>query len=162
MNVFNMSEIADLGIEKEKKRRDFYGLVAKKFSEKDMFELFSRLRDWEEEHIKKFSEIRDSIKDIKETENYEGEFNSYMQALLDDKLYSEVSPENFRANVKTPIDALSYGIGFEKDAIIFFNEIINFTVDTRKDIIKKLIEEEKQHIVYLAALKEKIKTRGGI
>jgi rubrerythrin len=156
MNVFNMSEIVDLGIEKEKKRRDFYGLVAERFSDKNMKDLFTRLRDWEEEHIKKFTGIRNSIKDIRETENYEGEFDSYMQALLDDKLYSDVSPEKFSANVKTPLDAILYGIGFEKDAIIFFNEIVNYTVDARKGIIKELIEEEKQHIVYLAALRKKI------
>ena len=156
MNIFNMSEIVDLGIEKEKKRRDFYGLVAEKFSGKNMKELFTKLRDWEEEHIKKFTEIRASVKELRETESYEGELNSYMQALLDDKLYNDVSPAKFSANVKTPLDAISYGIGFEKDAIIFFNEIMGYTVDARKDVIKKLIEEEKQHIVYLAALKEKV------
>lgn len=156
MNIFNMSEIVDLGIEKEKKRRDFYGLVAEKFSDKNMKELFAKLRDWEDAHIKKFTEIRASIKDIRETENYEGELNSYMQALLDDKLYHDVSPAKFSANVKTPMDAILYGIGFEKDAIIFFNEIMGYTVDARKDVIKKLIEEEKQHIVYLVRLKEKM------
>ncbi|MCX5693159.1 MAG: ferritin family protein [Candidatus Omnitrophica bacterium] len=156
MNIFNMSEIVDLGIEKEKKRRDFYGLVAEKFSGKNMKELFTKLRDWEEEHIKKFTEIRASVKELRETESYEGELNYYMQALLDDKLYNDVSPAKFSANVKTPLDAISYGIGFEKDAIIFFNEIMGYTVDARKDVIKKLIEEEKQHIVYLAALKEKV------
>jgi len=160
MNIFNISEIVDLGIEKEKKRRDFYGLAAEKFSDKNIKELFVKLRDWEGEHIKKFTEIRSSVKDIRETENYEGELNSYMQEILDDKLYLEVSPAKFSANVKTPLDAISYGIGFEKDAIIFFNEIMGYTVDARKDVIKKLIEEEKQHVVYLVRLKEKMSGRG--
>jgi rubrerythrin len=156
MNIFNISEIADLGIEKEKKRRDFYGLCAEKFNDKNMKELFTKLMGWEETHIRKFTEIRASIKELRETENYEGELNSYMQALLDDKLYNDVSPSKFSSNVKTPLDAISYGIAFEKDSIIFFNEIINYTVDTRKEVIKKFIEEEKQHIVYLALLKEKV------
>ena len=155
MNIFSMSEIVDMGIEKEKKRRDFYGLAAERFSDKDMKELFTKLRDWEEEHIKKFTQIRAYVNEPRETENYEGELNSYMQALLDDKLYNDVSPAKFNANVKTSLDAISYGIGFEKDAIIFFNEIVKYTIDTRKDVIGKLIEEEKQHIVYLSALREK-------
>lgn len=156
MNIFSMSEIVDLGIEKEKKRRDFYGMCAEEFDHKEMKDLFTKLRDWEETHIKKFSGIRDSIKELRETEGYEGEMNSYMQALLDDKLYNDVSPAKFSANVKTPLDAISYGIGFEKDSIIFFNEIMNYTVDARKEIVKELIKEEKQHIVYLALLKERI------
>jgi rubrerythrin len=155
MNIFSMSEIVDMGIEKEKKRRDFYGLAAERFSDKNMKELFVKLRGWEDEHIKKFTLIREHVNEPRETENYEGELNSYMQALLDDKLYNEVSPSKFSANVKTPLDAISYGIEFEKDAIIFFNEIVKYTVDTRKEVIKELIEEEKQHIVYLAALREK-------
>jgi len=155
MNIFSISEIVDMGIEKEKKRRDFYGLASEKFGGNDVKELFAKLRDWEGEHIKKFTKIREDIKEPGETESYKGEMNSYMQALLDDKLYNDVSPEKFGDNVKTPLDAISYGIGFEKDAIIFFNEIVKYTVSARKDVIKELIEEEKQHIVYLAALKEK-------
>ena len=162
MNIFNISEIVDLGIEKEKKRRDFYGLCAEKFSQKEMKELFAKLRDWEETHIKKFNEIRSFIKDPKETEAYKGELDSYMQELLDDKLYNDVSPSQFSANVKTLLDAIAYGIGFEKDAIIFFNEIVDYTVDSRKEIIRQLIGEEKQHIVYLALLREKMKNRGGV
>ncbi len=154
MNIFNISEIADLVIEKEKKRRDFYGLCAERFGDSKIKGLFVKLRDWEETHIKKFTEIRASMKDVRETEAFEGEFSSYMQALLDDKLYNDVSPAKFSANVKAPLDAVQYGIGFEKDSIIFFNEILSYTVDARKEVIKKLIEEEKQHIVYLVRLKE--------
>jgi len=159
MNIFSISEIVDLGIEKEKKRRDFYGLCAEKFNDKNIKELFIKLRDWEETHIRKFTEIRASVKELRETENYEGELNFYMQALLDDKLYSDVCPGKFGANVKAPLDAILYGIGFEKDAIIFFNEIMNYTVDARKEVIKKLIEEEKQHIVYLSLLREKLSAK---
>jgi len=159
MNIFSISEIVDLGIEKEKKRKDFYGLCAEKFNDKSVKELFIKLRDWEDEHIRKFTEIRASVKELRETENYEGELNSYMQALLDDKLYNDVSPGKFSANVKAPLDAILYGIGFEKDAIIFFNEIMDYTVDARKGIIKELIEEEKQHIVYLSLLKERLSAK---
>jgi len=160
MNIFRISEIVDLAIEKEGKRRDFYGLVADRFEDEDIKGLFIKLRDWEDAHIKKFMEIRGSIKELRETESYEGELNSYMQALLDDKLYKDVSPARFKSNVKSPLDAIFYAIGFEKDAIILFNEIVDYTADSRKEIIKKLIEEEKRHIVYLASLKEKILANG--
>jgi rubrerythrin len=54
-NVFNAAEIIDMGIEKEKKRRDFYALVAESFSDEEIKGLFTKLRDWEETHIEKFS-----------------------------------------------------------------------------------------------------------
>ena len=81
---------------------------------------------------------------------------AYMQALVDDKLYSRILPANFSKNVKTPMDAISYGIGFEKDAILFFNELVKYTADSRKEIVGKLIDEEKKHIVYLALLRQKL------
>ena len=156
MNVFSISEIVDMGIEKEKKRRDFYAMVSEYFKDKNMKELFLKLKNWEEEHIKKFSEIRDSIKEPKETETYEGEMSAYMRALVDDKLYSHVLPASFSKNIKTPMDAISYSIGFEKDAILFFNEMVRYAVDSRKEMVKKLVDEEKKHIVYLALLRQKI------
>ncbi|MDO8602407.1 MAG: ferritin family protein [Candidatus Omnitrophota bacterium] len=156
MNTFSVSEIVEMGIEKEKKRRDFYSAVAGYFKDKDVKELFSKLKNWEDEHIKKFSEIRDSIKEPKEAETYEGEMGAYMQALVDDKLYSHVNPADFSKNIKTPMDAISYGISFEKDAILFFEEMVRYTADSRKDIVRKLVDEEKRHIAYLAGLREKI------
>jgi len=154
-NVFNAAEVIDMGIEKEKKRRDFYGLVSEKFKDKEINSLFSRLRDWEDEHIKKFSQIRDEVKGSEITESYQGEFGSYIRAMVDDRLYSEASPSGFAKNVKTPLDAIRYGIGFEKDAILFFDELIQYMSAHNKDKIEKLINEEKQHIIFLNELRKR-------
>lgn len=155
-NLFNAAEIMDMGIEKEKKRRDFYGLVARKFNEKEMKDLFTKLRDWEETHIKKFTELKTGVKEIEAADSYPGELKDYVNSLMDDRLYKEVSADSFSENVKTPVDAIQYGIGFEKDAILFFREMLPFMPSVRKDAVQKLIDEEKQHVVYLAELKRKL------
>ena len=49
-----------------------------------------------------------------------------MKALVDDVLYNQVSAEEFSKNLKTPKSAIQYGIGFEKDAILFFNELLKY------------------------------------
>ena len=154
-NLFNAAEVIDTGIEKEKKRRDFYGLVAAKFKEKDMKELFSRLRDWEEEHIKKFTVIRKSVEESEATESFTGELASYMKSLVDELLYKEVSAEEFSKNVKSPLIAIRYGIGFEKDAILFFNELLKYMEPHHSEKVKELIDEEKKHIIYLTELKRR-------
>ena len=82
-NVFNIAEVIDMGIEKEKKRRDFYGRVAESFKESDMKNLFSRLRDWEDEHIRKFEGIRKTVNIDESQESYEGELADYMRSLVD-------------------------------------------------------------------------------
>lgn len=154
-NTFNIAEVIDMGIEKEKKRRDFYGRVSEYFKEDDMKKLFSRLRDWEGEHIKKFNAIRDTVKIDESQESYEGELAEYMKALVDDELYSQVSAKEFSKNVKTPRSAIQYGIGFEKDAILFFNELLKYMEPVHTEKVLTLIDEEKKHIVYLSQLRQK-------
>ncbi len=155
--IFNAREIADLGIEKEKKRRDFYDLVSRRFEDEKMKKLFSSLRDWEEEHIKKFGEIRDEISESDPVESYPGELMSYMQSLVGDMLYNQVSADLFSQNVKTEIEAIDFGISFEKDAILFFAEMYSFLNTPHKEMIQALVNEEKKHIIYLVDLRKTLK-----
>jgi len=154
-NVFNAAEVIDMGIEKEQKRRDFYAYTAEKFKEKDMKELFSRLRDWEDTHIKKFTEIRNTLDESETTESFKGEFAAYVKVTVDDILYKQVSAEWFAKNVREPLTAIHYGIGFEKDAILFFNELLKFMTPYHKEKVEELINEEKKHLLYLTELKQK-------
>ncbi|MFC1704102.1 ferritin family protein [Candidatus Omnitrophota bacterium] len=155
-SVFKISEIVDMGIEKEKARRDFYNLVSERFEDQNLKDVFTKLRDWEKEHIVKFQEIKSSISEPDAAESYKGELSDFMKTLVDDKLYKEVSPESFSENVTSPLSAIDYGIGFEKDAVLFFATLSRFTQSAKAEVIKQLIEEEKQHIVYLSELKKKL------
>lgn len=154
-NVFNAAEIIDMGIEKERKRRDFYGYTASKFKDKDMKELFSDLRDWEDAHIKKFTQIRDTLEESEATESYAGELADYAKATIDDILYKRISAEWFAANVREPLDAIRYGMGFEKDAILFFGELLKYMAPAHREKVQELIDEEKKHLLYLNNLKHK-------
>lgn len=154
-NVFNAAEVIDMGVEKEKKRRDFYAAVAARFKEKEMHELFTRLSDWEAEHIRKFTDIRNSVEESEVIESYQGEFEAYMKALVDDMLYMQVSAAEFPKYVTTPLDAIRFGMEFEKDAILFFRELLSYMTPAHQDTIEELIGEEKKHLTYLAELKKK-------
>lgn len=154
-NLFNASEVIDMGIAKEKKRRDFYALCAKKFKDEAMQQLFTRLRDWENEHIIKFTEIRDSVEEPEVVESYQGEFEAYIRSLVDDMLYKQVSPANFAKYVRNPLAAIRYGMGFERDAILFFSELLRYMTPLNREKIAELINEEKKHLIYLAEIKTK-------
>lgn len=153
--IFNAAEVIDMGIEKERKRREFYALVAGSFKDKELKELFEKLAGWEAEHIKRFSEIRSNIENLEIAESYQGEFQAYMRATVDDMLYSQVSAKEFAKNVNTPAQAIAYGIGFEKDAIIFFNELLGYMEPAYRESVLELLNEEKKHLVYLTELKRR-------
>lgn len=153
MNIFNAIEVIDIGIEKEEMRRNFYSLVADKFEDKSMKDLFTRLRNWEGEHIKKFTEIRNTVVGSKDVPKVSKDVQEYIRALVSERLYKEVTGDNFERLVKTPLTAIYYSIGFEKDSILLFLELMRYMEPANKDKVQKLIDEEKQHIIFLANLK---------
>jgi rubrerythrin len=153
-SILQPAEIVEIGIEKEKKRRDFYALAAEHFkAQRELADLFARLRDWEIEHIRRFEEIRGTVKKSQYTESYSGETEAYMDALVDSELYNLVTPERFKAMIKTPVDALDRGIAFEKDAILFFSGLGRFIDQKSKAVVDQLIKEEQQHMLYLFNMK---------
>ncbi len=156
-NILQPAEIVEIGIEKEKKRRDFYAIAAERFSgRKELADLFARLRDWEVQHIRKFEQIRDTVVKAQYAESYEGETQAYMDALVDGELYARITPESFASLVHSPEEALDRGIGFEKDAILFFSQLTKFVDEKSGEIVKTLINEEKQHVLYLFEMKKSL------
>ena len=161
MAVFKMAEIMDMGIEKEKKRRDFYYQARDAFPAENLKKLFGDLAKWEEDHVKLFSQIKQELCEEQETyQTYEGELADYIEAYLDSKLYYEVDGERFGQSIKTPEEALFMAMNFEKDAIIFFSELLNFIGDQHKETVKKLIKEEKGHLVYLHNMRKELGQAG--
>jgi rubrerythrin len=126
INIFKISEIVDMGIEKEIKRRDFYALAAKRFPDGELKALFEKLRDWEETHVKKFSAIRGGLIDDEVAQDYPGELNEYMHVVINEQLYQIATITEFEKKIKGIEDAVRYGIEFEKDAILFFNELLMY------------------------------------
>jgi rubrerythrin len=154
-NIFHVSEVLDMGIEKEKKRRDFYGRVAEHFKEQEMRDLFTKLRDWEEIHVNKFTQIRDKIIEPETADSFPGELQQYMSALVDEKLYRDVAVESFAAKITSALAAIDYGLQFERDAILFFTELWRYVPEYSKKTVEELIDEERKHVVYLTVLRKK-------
>lgn len=156
-NILQPADIVEIGIEKEKKRRDFYALAAEKFKDNsDLADLFGRLRDWEKEHIEKFEEILESVSGAHYQESYPGEIEAYMQAIVETELYDRINAESFGELVDSPEGALDMAVKFEKDAILFFSGLSSFIDEKMREIAGKLIAEEQQHIVFLAKMKKEM------
>jgi rubrerythrin len=156
-NLFSVAEIADIGIEKEKKRRDFYGAVAAAAKDRAVKDLFSRLRDWEEEHVRVFSSIRASLEERESVGSYPGELSEYMQALIADQLYRDLPPDEAAQQAASPREAVALGIGFERDAILFFRGLSDFLDSPQRGVVERLIREEQGHLVHLSRLRESLK-----
>jgi len=153
-NVFSASEIVELGIKIEENGRDFYGILLK-FSKNDKAKaLFKILADEEAKHIESFRNILDNVKRYDPAEAYPEEYFSYIKALSKDNIFTKDNKgAEVARNIKDDQEAIDLGIKFERESILFYENIKKVVLESEKNIIDTLIEEEKKHLNRLLSLK---------
>lgn len=154
--LFSARDIAEAAVEKEKKRREFYTQVYELSTEKEMKELFQFLMKEEEKHVAAFTRIRDSLPtEAAQSEEYTADMQTYMDSIVDDRLYSDMDSKEFVQKALSGKDVYRLAIGFEKDAILYFTEFLPYLTEPDREVVSGLIEEEKGHIRMLSERKRK-------
>jgi rubrerythrin len=154
--LFSAREIVAAAIEKEKKRKGFYSTVSELSRHEEMKDLFRFLTEEETKHVETFSRIRDGLPEEAHSSTYTEEMQAYMDAVIDDHLYSEMDTEDFVQKAIETNTVFRLAIGFEKDAILYFREFLPYLSETDQGIVKELIDQEKGHIRRLALLRKQM------
>jgi len=157
VNIFAGSEIVELGIQIEKNGRDFYNALVEQLKNQKAKETFKYLAGEEEKHIAVFQNILDSVHKYEPPESYPGEYFAYMNALARDYVFTQKDKgREIAKNVKGDKEAISLGIGFEKDSIIFYVGMKKVVPEYDHKIVDKLITQEQDHLRQLSELKESL------
>lgn len=139
-------EIAMMAITIEEKGMYFYQKVAEIFPDEEIRNIFLRLAEEEKEHQRTFQHIFNLSTGERV---FEEDTAKYIHNLLASGVFpSKENMGELIARIKTPKEALAIGIQAEKEAILFYHEIIQNTASPEtKDVLSKLLEEEKMHLV---------------
>ncbi len=157
VNIFAGSEIVELGIQIEKNGRDFYNALVEQLKNQKAKETFKYLAGEEEKHIAVFQNILDSVHKYEPPESYPGEYFAYMNALARDYVFTQKDKgREIAKNVKGDKEAISLGIGFEKDSIIFYVGMKKVVPEYDHKIVDKLITQEQDHLRQMSELKESL------
>lgn len=154
---FSGNEVIEMAIQIEQKGYDFYTIMKKKAKREDMRNLFNWLATEEKRHITVFEELREIFNkiDMKDLYNW-NEVALYFKSLIDTKVFPDTAEGKDLTNeMEDEIGAIHIAISFEKDNILYFQEIRDLVEDSEKEIINKLISEEKSHIMKLLELRNK-------
>lgn len=154
-----IQEIIEIAIEIEKNGKSFYQSLSEQANSAQLRELFEYLSKEEESHINRFEELLKTSEGYQISELYYAtNYMGYMKAIADERVFkSDISVTEFVKSLKSISDALDKAIGFEKDSILFLYEMQEILDDkNNEEIIKKLINEEKEHIRRLAIIKSLI------
>lgn len=155
---FSAEETLKIAIEIEENGKQFYEGMVPEVEEPELEDLFQDLAVQEVNHKNTFREM------LGEAELERGEDinsllygsleDSYLKALADSKIFNPAN-ENIQAAKRAGgrDELLTIAISLEKDTILYYYEILELGKSSEdRDLIKKIIEEEKSHVRRLAGL----------
>lgn len=152
MNTFSIREVVEQAILTEQLGQEFYTKMAQKFqNNNELKKLFELLAAHEIKHGKTFSELMQKIKD-EEPEGWE-EVTLYLKAIVDSEFFlgkDKCLPS--LEHVKTVIEAVEFALCFERETLLYYYTLKESISD--KELIDRIIKEEKSHIIWLTNLKK--------
>jgi len=155
-NIFSASEIVELAIEIEKNGRDFYYALIKKSKFPKAQEIFQYLALEEGKHILAFKDILDTVQKHLAV-SYPAEYLNYMSALSDGYIFTQQNTgEAIALKVQSDLQGIEIGIGFEKDAVTFYEGMKKAVPTNEHKIINEVIAQEKLHLRQLLDLKKSL------
>jgi rubrerythrin len=151
-------EVIEMAVKTEKTGQEFYTNAAKKTKSKVLSELFNYLAGEEIKHEKIYKKLYNIVKDDPRALPFDlDEMGLYLQAITDSKFFVGGDKAlGYITKVKTANALLDYALQFEKETMLFYNEILNLVKKQYKPLVNKIIVQEKEHIQKLSAMKESI------
>ncbi|MDK2820845.1 MAG: hypothetical protein PWP31_810 [Clostridia bacterium] len=150
---FSGEEIINLAIEIEKAGKTFYEAMKQKVDNPEFKELFAFLAGEEEQHVADFEKLGEKLtRDVVPNESYVGEYGDYLRAVIDSHIFNQKNVDELVKDIVDIREALAIAFRFEKDSIMIFQEFYNGADESGKEVIGKLIDEERKHIKKLSAV----------
>ncbi|MBS1242624.1 MAG: hypothetical protein H6R44_379 [Nitrospirae bacterium] len=153
MNKYNITEIMEMAVQTERLGYQFYTSIAEKFKkDAELVKLFTTLASKEKNHEKTFGELKDMVAKSGPEPVEWGEVTNYMRAFVESEFFlgkSKSLPS--MDHLKSVKDAVKFALGFEKETLLYFMEMRKIVKE--KEVMDEVINEEKSHIMWLAAFK---------
>ncbi|MBI4699424.1 MAG: ferritin family protein [Nitrospirae bacterium] len=148
MEKYSIREVIEQAVQTEKLGFDFYASMAKRFSKNTALKkLFDTLAVKERQHEKRFFVLKKRIKD-EDSEGWE-DVSAYLRAIVESEFFLG-NNKSLAAlkKIKTIKAAVNYALGFEKETLLYYLSMKDMIKE--KEIMEKIINEEKRHIIWLS------------
>lgn len=153
--AFSADEVFEMGMDVEKNGEAYYKKAAELAKDPLIKDVFVYLAGEEQKHWETFKELRDSLPPKSSTPTVgdpEGQEGLYLDALVKSRLFnSEREAEEVASEAGDEVEALKAALTFEKDTILFFQNMKSMTrEDLGRDKIDMLIDEERKHVIRIS------------
>ncbi|KAB2952525.1 ferritin family protein [Heliorestis acidaminivorans] len=158
--LFKSAEVVEFAIAIERNGEAFYKALLDKVISEQARPVLQYLAKAEGQHIEDFQNLRDRLGDYQTPQQYDGEYEAYMKFLIEDNVFGKAEEiEKLLAKIQSDQDAIDLALRFEKESILFFNELLRLVSDTDKEPVRELIRQEQEHILDLAKLRSALNVK---
>jgi rubrerythrin len=156
---FSGKELVSIAVQIEVNGYTFYTMAEEKAKSKKMKEFFRFLAGQELVHKEKFMKLQQSIRNsVQPSEpSDKKETDSYIKALTDSHLFNGQDKNiMMAARASDEKSAVDFAIGFEKDTLLFYHQLVDLVHSIHKPMVQTIINEEKEHIRKLVEIRKEI------
>ena len=158
--VLSNADLTKIALEIERKGAAFYDIMARSSDEAKVGQTFQFLAEMERHHVQIFQDIFSSINQ-NGMPSSKRERSVYIQALMDNSAFTDDFMSSEIVNrIQNDVQALELSIVAEKDSLIFYYELEDQLADPNRELINRIIAEEKTHIIQLSEIKKELEARG--
>jgi len=155
MMHMNARELVTMAVQIERNGYEYYTKMSALTKNPQVKEILDFLAAEERKHVDDFTRIGTHIQDVdlEIPPAYQvPEIEKYLETLADGKVFSNlVPPHEIVREFHSDEDVIRHALSFEKDAIIYFSEILEFLPAGHADrvVVSELIRQEKIHMAKL-------------
>lgn len=161
--VFSSREMVEMAIQTEQNGYAFYAEAAGKAKNESARSLLEWLAGQEKQHEEVFRAMLDKPELHIPAEEYPGQREAFVQALLDSRVLPDKDTGLSRLQQMTEDDEIvKFALGFEKDTILFMQEMRDLIAPAGRETVDKLIAQEKGHVQKLLQLRRELGTSSSL
>jgi rubrerythrin len=157
MAIFEVKEIFKFAIRIEENGEKFYRFASNLVREREIKKMFNYLAAEEVKHKKIFTDMLSKITKDVDFENYSDEYFDYLKYYTDNVIFTEEQLEKQQKEVKDVLSAIKFAMQKELDSVLYYHEVERFVSSKQRDIIERIIAEERKHYATLAEMKKNLK-----
>jgi rubrerythrin len=156
--LFSGNEIIDIAVKIEENGQAFYVAAADRAEDENLSTALRKLADDEVEHRKVFEAMYKADEQYSLVQGYGEEADAYARAMASAQVFAP--GKSVAALVKEAGDifqVLNLAMGAEKDSILYYTEMRDWVQPRDRDVVDRVIAEEKKHLSDLSRLLGDIK-----
>jgi rubrerythrin len=153
MALLTGDEILEIAVRLEERGEAFYTAAAEQATTAEIRSLFQELAIQEQHHRRAFQEMGQGLVELALAPDQWDQFQDYTGALLQQSFFAKPDAAlNVAIEATDEQGALQAALGFEKETLLFFHELRDAVRGPGKQVVERIVDEEKRHILRLSAL----------